>query len=442
MHHAAAVHLGHRPGQLRGKLDLLADGEQGRPLSEARVPGVLHDDRVRVIRRVDQLGDPRNAAEPFEHRDLVSEPVVCVRSQRLLADHRAPGYSEARDARAVARVDELASSALNGRHQRSRRHGTRPHRGANAQSRPRPSGRCPRAGGRHPCRSPRADRQSSARAYRCPGGVATRRCAKDTSVKGGCKADHLRRLKVDHPGGWSGPSKQWSVSRRRWAAISTPRSPRGPLVAPLSRERPSGTLAFAGLTRAPHRGHSRSARWRAAVFLQALTEGMLRARLAPGLLPPTGARRSSTLLRGGSPRVVETVGETGLARAKAIDASGVPAIGVLVPLLPTRIEGDDRARRPTCWTKRDARGLMGRTSDAPPARDVVTGVLAMSSPGSLPSPSGSDSWRSAPGRRPPVPPCALGIVVCNAVGDRGRALRDKVPANVQELVSVQSGWGT
>ena len=103
MHHAAAVHPRHRPGQLHRQLDQLVDGQRLRQLGQARAAGVLQHDRARVRRRVHQLRDPADAAQPLEDRQFVPQPPLRVRSQRLLADDRAPG----RNSR-VTRVRSLA----------------------------------------------------------------------------------------------------------------------------------------------------------------------------------------------------------------------------------------------------------------------------------------------------------------------------------------------
>ena len=58
-------------GQLHGQRDQLVGVERLRQLGEARATRVLHHDRVGVSRRVRQLRDAFDAAQPLEHRDLV-----------------------------------------------------------------------------------------------------------------------------------------------------------------------------------------------------------------------------------------------------------------------------------------------------------------------------------------------------------------------------------
>ena len=71
------------------------------------VAGVGQHDRVRVPRRVHQLRDPVDPAQPLQHRPLVPQPAVRVRPQRLLADHRAPGKEQPSHPRVIALVDRF-----------------------------------------------------------------------------------------------------------------------------------------------------------------------------------------------------------------------------------------------------------------------------------------------------------------------------------------------
>ena len=103
VHHTPAVHLRDRPGQVHRKPDQVIDGQRLRQLDRARAADVDQHDRARIRRRVRQLRDPRRAAQPLEHRQLVLQPPLRVRSQRLLADDRAAGEEQPRDARAFAR---------------------------------------------------------------------------------------------------------------------------------------------------------------------------------------------------------------------------------------------------------------------------------------------------------------------------------------------------
>ena len=73
-----------------GQPDQLIDGQwRGQP-GQAGAAGVRQHDRPRVPRRLHQLRDARDTAQPLQHRHLVPQPPRRVRPQRLLADDRAP----------------------------------------------------------------------------------------------------------------------------------------------------------------------------------------------------------------------------------------------------------------------------------------------------------------------------------------------------------------
>ena len=57
-----------------------------------------------------QLRDPRDPAQPLQHRQLVPQPPLRVRPQRLLADDRAPGQEQPSHARALALVQHFGAS--------------------------------------------------------------------------------------------------------------------------------------------------------------------------------------------------------------------------------------------------------------------------------------------------------------------------------------------
>jgi hypothetical protein len=105
VHHPPAVHPGDRPGQRHRKPDQVIGGQRLRQAGQARVTDVLHHDRSRVPRRIQQLRDSLDTAQPLEDRHLMPQPALCVRPQRLLADDRAPSEAQPRDARVFALVD-------------------------------------------------------------------------------------------------------------------------------------------------------------------------------------------------------------------------------------------------------------------------------------------------------------------------------------------------
>ena len=90
MHHPPAVHPRHRPGQLHRQPDQVIDRQRLRQPGQARAARVRQHDRPRVPRRLHQLRDPVDTAQPLQHRQLMPQPPLRVRSQRLLADDRAP----------------------------------------------------------------------------------------------------------------------------------------------------------------------------------------------------------------------------------------------------------------------------------------------------------------------------------------------------------------
>ena len=91
----APVHPRHGPGQRHRQPEQLVDGQRRRQ----RRPGSCRRRRparsIRVPRRVHQLRDPLDPAQPLQHRRLVPQPALRVRPQRLLADHRASGEGTA-----------------------------------------------------------------------------------------------------------------------------------------------------------------------------------------------------------------------------------------------------------------------------------------------------------------------------------------------------------
>ena len=91
VHHPPAVHPRHRPGQLQPEPDHAIDGERLRQPGQARLTRVRQHDRPRIPRRLRQLRDPGDTAQPLQHRHLMPQPALRVRPQRLLADDRAPG---------------------------------------------------------------------------------------------------------------------------------------------------------------------------------------------------------------------------------------------------------------------------------------------------------------------------------------------------------------
>jgi hypothetical protein len=107
VHHAAAVQLGDRPGEVEGDARQLAGGQRLRRAGQARAADVDEQDRARVPRRVRRLRDAGRAAQPFEDRPLVPQPARRVRAQRLLADDRAAAEPQARDARTRAGMQDL-----------------------------------------------------------------------------------------------------------------------------------------------------------------------------------------------------------------------------------------------------------------------------------------------------------------------------------------------
>ena len=104
VHHPPAVHPRHRPGQLHREPDQVLDGQRRRQPGQARATDVRQHDRPRVPRRLHQLRDPRDAAQPLQDRQLVPQPPVRVRPQRLLADDRAPREEQPGHPRAFALV--------------------------------------------------------------------------------------------------------------------------------------------------------------------------------------------------------------------------------------------------------------------------------------------------------------------------------------------------
>ena len=63
-------------------------------LGQAGAADVCQHDRPRVPRRVQQLRDPDDTAQPLQHRHLVPQPPRRVRAQRLLADDRASRHEQ------------------------------------------------------------------------------------------------------------------------------------------------------------------------------------------------------------------------------------------------------------------------------------------------------------------------------------------------------------
>jgi hypothetical protein len=107
VHHASPVHPRHRPGQRRRKPDQVIHRQWLRHAGQARATNVLQHDRPGVARRRQQLRHPYDTAQALEHRQLVLQAPLRVRSQRLLAHGRATGQEHARHARAVALMQHL-----------------------------------------------------------------------------------------------------------------------------------------------------------------------------------------------------------------------------------------------------------------------------------------------------------------------------------------------
>ena len=105
--HPPPVHPRHRPGQPHPETGQLTGRQRLGQARQARPAGVRQHDRPGVPRRLRQLRHPRDAAQAFQHRGLMPHPAFRVRSQRLLADDRAPGEEQPGDARALAGVHDL-----------------------------------------------------------------------------------------------------------------------------------------------------------------------------------------------------------------------------------------------------------------------------------------------------------------------------------------------
>jgi hypothetical protein len=74
---------------------------------QAHPAGVRQHHRPGVPRRLRQLRHSRHAGQAFQHRGLVPHPAFGVRSQRLLADDRAPRQEHPGDAGALAGVHDF-----------------------------------------------------------------------------------------------------------------------------------------------------------------------------------------------------------------------------------------------------------------------------------------------------------------------------------------------
>ena len=107
VHHTPPVHPRHRPGQPHRQPDQLVDGQRLRQPGQARAADVRQHDRPRVPRRLHQLRHPVDTAQPLQDRQLVPQPPLRVRPQRLLADDRAPGKEQPSHPRALALVHDL-----------------------------------------------------------------------------------------------------------------------------------------------------------------------------------------------------------------------------------------------------------------------------------------------------------------------------------------------
>ena len=107
VHHPRAVHPGHRPGQPGRQPGQLTGRQRPGQPSQAHAARIRQHDRARVPRRLRQLRDPFDTAQPLQHRPLVPEPAVRVRPQRLLADDRAPSQEQPSHACAAALMHDL-----------------------------------------------------------------------------------------------------------------------------------------------------------------------------------------------------------------------------------------------------------------------------------------------------------------------------------------------
>ena len=84
MHHPAAVHPGHRPGQPQPKLDQHINRQRlGQP-RQARAANVGHYDRPRIPRFIQHLGDPIDTTQPLQHSQLMPQ-LLC---STMLEIHR------------------------------------------------------------------------------------------------------------------------------------------------------------------------------------------------------------------------------------------------------------------------------------------------------------------------------------------------------------------
>jgi hypothetical protein len=107
VHHPPAVHPGNRPSQVQREPDQVVDGHGQHLPGQARVARVHQQDRPRVPRRLQHLRDAGDTAQPLQDRQLVPQPAVRVRSQRFLADGRAPRQVQPGHPRALALVQRF-----------------------------------------------------------------------------------------------------------------------------------------------------------------------------------------------------------------------------------------------------------------------------------------------------------------------------------------------
>jgi hypothetical protein len=107
VHHPTAVHPRHRPGQCYPQPGQFVTDQRLCRRCQVRVSRVRNHERPRVLRRIQQLHEPVDPAEALQHRHLVPQPVLGVRTERLLADDGALGEEQPAHPRAIALVDHV-----------------------------------------------------------------------------------------------------------------------------------------------------------------------------------------------------------------------------------------------------------------------------------------------------------------------------------------------
>ncbi len=107
MHHAAAMHVSHRPSQLLRQADQIVHREWLDHLCQARFAAIRERDRPGIARFIEHLRHAHHPAQPLEESQLMLESTLAVWPQRLFADDRAPRQEHPRHARAFALVQHF-----------------------------------------------------------------------------------------------------------------------------------------------------------------------------------------------------------------------------------------------------------------------------------------------------------------------------------------------